>query len=326
MVGRSRLDALKQRGRTVGRVIAPGPDSWKEIWPSGDPLEKLFSIRVSGVGTLVMSVMGVAGLLLATWVWISSGSDIDVVLVRSIVAYNAFFVAAILTAILLVLVSVLFLARGMGLLHVDIAWKRALTRLGTAVGLGTLAGTVGATLTPFAVWFFDVGEGSDRLISPEVLFDLPAAGAVVGYVVGVLCAVLVLGQGASNLLYRHALTPVLFTCLIVVTNHFAVTPQRLFDQLLVDRLQEQVPGGICAVASPGAGVDVDVQSLLSRPAVLLVAAHTCHGDTVMLDWTTVSRLLCAVLIAVAGAMLGRDVVRGLGNAQAQETRPAGTEW
>lgn len=324
MVGRSWFDALKQNGRTVGRVIAPGPDSWKEIWPSGDPLEKLFSVRVSGVGILVMSVMGVAGLLLATWVWISSGSDIDVVLVRGIVAYNAFFVAAILTAILLVLVSVLFLARGMGLLHVDIAWKRALTRLGTAVGLGTLAGTVGATLTPLAVWFFDVGEGSDRLISPEVLFDLPAAGAVVGYVVGLVCAVPVLGQGASNLLYRHALTPVLFTCLIVVTNHFAVTPQRLFDQLLVDRLQEQVPGGICSIASPGAGVDV--QSLLSRPAVLLVAAHTCHGDTVMLDWTTVSWLLCAVLIAVAGSMLGRDVVHGLRNAQAQETRPAGTEW
>lgn len=303
--------------KNASRIIAPEPSSWKEVWaPRGLSKNVLsFGTFLFGyVGLILMSVLlAILGLLVS----LGSMPGPEGVLIKAAAGFNALFVVSIFTIASLCVVSAMALLRHLGVVRFEIKVSDAMKSLATWVGYGTLSGVIGAALSPviFAAFHQTTSQYSGALL-PSVLIDLPACGAVLGYLLGLLVIVLSLGRGASNLLYRHLLVPTLFALSLVALYHLGLTPELLFHQLITNKVDlAQIPYDVCSVAE----TDIRVRDRLLDPTWLLAVMEECGTVTVISGKALVQFALWGVGIVAILKFIG-GLRLGVRNLESSELR------
>lgn len=155
-----------------------------------------------------------------------------------IIGYNAVLAGAILTVTAGSTVLLLSLV-GSLLVRLDfrIGVGAVVHKVATYIGLWSAGGAFVAALVPLvgssgsrSAADFMGDEGSLGDLDPGLLLSVPAGGAIAGYLIGLVAAIVHLGKSANNLVYRRVLAPSLFVLITVVLISVGdLTPSRVFS-------------------------------------------------------------------------------------------------
>ncbi|WP_147793992.1 hypothetical protein [Cellulomonas sp. Y8] len=300
---RDRARRLLRGARSVRQAIAPGTASWREIrW--GGAADELLSFGSFAVTYTAVVALALVLALLEVTVVIGSGDSIGAVVFRAQIGYNALFAVSIFTIAALGVVSMAVALRRARVIGFPLRVVRRLQSLAAHVGYGSLAGVIGAALTPVTRLVLGGAssvEGGE--LSPSILLEMPATGAVVGYVSGLVAIVLQLASESTNLVYRHLLLPTAFVGVLVLLHTAGFTPELLYRQLVGTGVDLAGTGtGICD-AERG---DSRVAALLSDPPGALRAVEQCGGQNV-LPGSAFVQVSAAIMMTFAAVGFTRGV-------------------
>lgn len=294
---------------TVWKAIGPDDKAWKELWIPTTLVDRVLSIRAFvfvylGGAVLVITLMIPSMLVTFGYMPGASGA-----VMRAAIGFNALFIVAVFTLITLVTASLAALLRSLGVVRFPIDLKRQLSRLAMLVGYGTLAGVISAALTPIATALFR--QSASPPLSPSVLIDLPSAGAVGGYVIGLVVLATSLGRQSSNLVYQHLLFPAIFLGLLYIAYKLELTPEMLFQHVVTNAID---PAGISNTLCSASDNDDQVRAHLSDPAWLLAVANRCGGAVVIGGRSLVGSVAVGMSV-VAGVRFLSGIRKGMKRTQ-----------
>ncbi|MEB4615812.1 hypothetical protein [Leucobacter sp. M11] len=187
---------------------------------------------------LLAYVSGLAILpMVFAWIFIHAirgGSIVEQRVLSLVVGYNALLVVSCLTTAVVVSLLILTLMRFARVLLVSLDAAGVFRVVATWTGYGTAAGVVTAAMLPVLNQLLPLSTSPDpetdltATISPQLLIDIPAAGAVAGYGIGLTVSVVVLCRRAENLIIRWLLAPAIFVMVLVVLGANGIDPRGLF--------------------------------------------------------------------------------------------------
>lgn len=152
--------------------------------------------------------------------------------IGAIIGFNSLSVLSVLTSCLLGTAGVVCALHLAGAVRVRADWRGSLRDIAAATGYGTVAGFIAAALMPLPVVWGMARGMTDIGLTPQVLVDLPAMGAVAGYAAGVAWSSTRLFAGASNLLARFVPSLAMSGTVLVVLGGLGLTPRRIMSALL----------------------------------------------------------------------------------------------
>ncbi|WP_129658451.1 hypothetical protein [Rothia halotolerans] len=279
------------------RTIAPNSKSWQELRFPLNPLDRLLSFKFLATGYVIL--VAVVSIYLMIWFAISLGSTPGAqgAVVKAVVGYNSLFVVAILTITSLCVVAIVLVLKYIDVVHFSIEVSVALKSLAVYVGYGTLAGVIAAALSPGTDAVLD--QPSNDLsgpLVPGILIELPAYGAILGYVFGLILVISKLGQESTNLIYRHFFTPLLFVASLVFVYRMGLTPEFLFDQVVMEDFDRaRIPIDACSMSTN----DERVHDNISDPTWALALGEQCEGKPVIPGENLVNYASWCVMILAA---------------------------
>lgn len=251
------------------RIIAP--TGWREVHVGLDRLEDLL-----GPGALVRGyllwLMSTPVLLAVTFSWVlETGPAARRRVQGAFVGYNGLSIVSCLTAALLATVVVLTVVTYVRLLNIRLDVREALRAIAVWTGYGTAIGVVTAALLPIMskVMATRAATTQDGPVSltPQILIDVPAAFAIVGYVIGIAFALIVIGREAENLLLRRFVAPSVLVAVLVGMVQLDLGPRGILQSMMA--------------SAPDVILDCNDGQALSQhledPAWLLRAIDAC-GD------------------------------------------------
>ncbi|MGB3375693.1 MAG: hypothetical protein WBA87_11245 [Microbacterium sp.] len=294
------------------------PSGWREVQVSPAALDRFFSPK---------SFFGLYGLaflivppVMAFWfvTYLNSSEPVARAQVTAVLGYNALFVASAVTAAAVLTGIASATLRRLSILKFRLDYIGMLKVVAAWMGGSSAAGAIGAALVPLLQLLLPVlpttGISSHvPVITPQVLLDLPAAGAVIGYVLGVAAALLKLGTGASNLVFRRLLIPALFVLSTWVLVGLGVTPMGLFRSLVVKPMNT-VATVACDVPDPWPQFSAHVD----EPAWMLVAVDRCGGGTMLSGEALGISVSVLVVIGIAWTVV-RDLLSRSATGSGQRT-------
>lgn len=160
------------------------------------------------------------------------------------------------------------------------------------VGRGSATGFFTAAVGPTIRTAFPHMSTGDpiRALDPNVLLEMPAAGAVAGASIGVIGAMIRLGTGSENLLCARFLLPAIFVGVVtVLASTTSASPARMFGVL--SSTSPLVESTVCPATPPEALPEDAIDAI-----VLLTA---CGGFEIISDAAFV---LATAVITLGGAV------------------------
>lgn len=185
---------------------------------------------------LTLLALGVAGVLylsslLALLVYIQQDQSFMSRLMVAQTGYNILFTISIVTLAMLVASGLGGFATWFLALPVRPDYKGAFTSLLNLSAAGTALGALAAALSPILMAALGMkpvfSGGSTILVGPSVLLEMSALGGIGGYAVGLITALLRLGHGFKNGVYRCFFYPALFGIIFTLLLLTGVTPRGL---------------------------------------------------------------------------------------------------
>jgi hypothetical protein len=303
---------VKQSREQFVRSIASSRNAVKIIAPTGfSEIQIGFGSleRLMAPGALVRSYL--LGLVLTPVIFalfltalMNSGPELQRRVVGIYFGYNALAVVSCLTAgLILTLFAMLVLTYSRTLLlRIDV--KAALRSIATWTGYGTAAGVVTAALLPTMTHLMpntlDSMPGAEMGLSPQLLIDVPASFAVIGYALGIAIGVTVVGRHASNLLLRHFAAPTVLICALLGMTYIGVNPSNMVRSMV----------SATPVVDFKNCTDEAFREHLDNSAWILKAIDTCGGGVAYVQTQPFLLSIGAVLGVLAFVALIRDFRRG----------------
>lgn len=244
---------LWQRLLTVGRIIAPSKESWKEIRFHSSWLDFVSAFKIYAWIYLLLLVTSLGFALIGGVASVRSVEGIFGETLSVVIGFNALLIICILTVAAILTLFLCALLQRIAKLEFRFSYRNALGHLSSCIGYGTLAGFFGAALTPITTAAFQLSSpNSVQALSHSVLLELPALGAVVGYFVGLVVAMVSLVQQSTNLIYSFVLVPMIFflTIFFLTASPYPewlppLTPDSLFE-LVSPVLDTEISADMCA--------------------------------------------------------------------------------
>lgn len=229
--------ALRSRGARVASVLR---STWKTIAPTGwhevrfnvGLVDRFFSIGNLARGYLFVLVITpvLAALLMVGLLSRTTGAERR--FFTAVLGYNALAVVSTLTTAVIVVILLVAAMVKIRVLIVPLDLRAALGGIALWTGHGTAAGVVTAALLPVTsqlVTSDDLAAGS--ALTPSILVEFPAVGAVLGYVLGLVVATTAVAGRAQNLLLRRVMPPSLLMATLGWLVHVRLGPEAVFESL-----------------------------------------------------------------------------------------------
>ncbi|SKA98430.1 hypothetical protein SAMN06295879_2594 [Agreia bicolorata] len=213
--------------------------------------------------------------------------------------YNALVVVSCLTAGALLTFIGCAIATYAGILRVKLNVRGAFIAVAACTGYGTAAGFAVVALLPMMQRIVPMpGLGSlasSPGLTPQLLVEVPAGFAIIGYGIGIPVGIVVLCGTARNLLVRRILAPLLFILVLVGMTHFGFGPRGTLLSMVA--------------AMPSVGAESCTDSAIVEhsgdPEWMLRALDACGRDSIYLDDSV---FLWTGAIAVCILAAGRFVI------------------
>ena len=225
--------SLSQRLRFLSKVALPG---WRDLDTSQfKAVDRREASRISmilNIGAALVVIPGVVGVLAVAIIMnISSSQTSD--LIAHAVGFYALLLATCWTLAYIITIAVVALVqvlRGNG--H-ELTVSAVAVSLGTWAGFGAAGGVFVGALVPVIVVPLAKTElkvlGVSLLdsISPTLLLDISAAGAVFGFLLGEVISLIDISGGEENLYLKAAAPPIMFAGTATVLGLAGITPGKL---------------------------------------------------------------------------------------------------
>jgi hypothetical protein len=294
----NRIDTTFQRVRSVvlrgRRAIAPSGE--KELQFGFLALERLMTpgtvIRGYLLGLILVPVLAAVAFAGA----MNSGTALEREVLGVVVGYNALATVSWMTVAMFLVLGIVALAVYAKVLLIDVDMKRVFKLVAAWTGYGTAAGFITGALLPVAVRIMPMPSttesSAEAALSPQLLIDVPAAGAVAGYGLGVMIASAALCENARNLVLRRMLAPTLLLAALLALTGFDLGPRSIIQHLLA------------SVPPPAvdACTDAAVESHLEQSAWVMQILKLCGDHDAVVDdpaalWITGVLIVAITLMA-----------------------------
>ena len=283
------------------------------------PLERLLEpitlVRGYLIGLAFLPVL----LALSIAQALNRGSIPNRMVIGAVIGYNALAVVSSLTAAALAVLIILLVLSYSRALRIRLDLRAAFRTVAVCIGYGTAAGVVTAALLPFMSSLLPIGYQSEQSdangLTPQLLVDVPAGFAVVGYGIGIAHAVALICGPAENLVLRRFTAPGVLMGTLIAFACLGYGPFGILRAMI--KSMPDVSSSDCT--------NVSITEHLDNPSWLLKAIDICGGGGVYLG--DQSFLWCAAivvgLIAVAAFVMDfRNRARNLKNLDVSDlTRP-----
>jgi hypothetical protein len=296
-------------------VVAP--TGWSEIHVGVDTVDRVVAPRT----IFLYYVVGLAvfPVVLAVFFTYHSrgGSLFDQRVLSLVLGYNALLVVSYLTAATVSCVLILVFMRYAGILLIKLDVVSAFRTVAAWTGYGTAAGVVTAAMLPVVngILPFSASPNSATdsmdIINPQLLVDLPAAGAVAGYGIGLIVSAVVVCGTAENLLVGRLFAPTLFVMVLSTLASLGLDPRGLFT-VLSSRPEGSAPGQRIDCSS-----SVIQSTFLEHPtdtSWLVRVLNECGTPFILGGWTFVAFISISVVL-LAGIWAAVDFRRRFMNGQ-----------
>lgn len=225
------------------KVLAP--EGWKEVNLKVDilSLDRKFNRFYLGITAIVFASFP---LFLASAAILFFGSDSHIAgpVMRTYGNYFLLLSASCLTLALLTTMASMALLRTVGLITWKPSYRRAVTTIAGWAGAGVIFGAAVAALTPLVsgVWPYPpvANFSLESALTPQLLLNLSAAGAAIGYTLGLLASLYALSSSATNLVYRTVSAPLIFTVWTLGFSGFA-NPSAILMRIVESIRDETTP-------------------------------------------------------------------------------------
>lgn len=200
---------------------------------------------------------------------LSGGTGAMQTLQATYFGYHAFAMISCLTAATILALVIMVILRYSRIFAIRLDIRGASIRTAEATGYGTAVGFVTAALLPVTLRM--VPAQADKMslaFTPRLLVDAPAAGAVIGYGVGLILAVVTVGRPAENLVYRRLAAPALTIGCLYWLSTVGISPHSILRHLI-----DPIPNVTMEQCS-----DQYVAVKLEDSAWLLKAIQDCSGS------------------------------------------------
>lgn len=265
---------------------------------------------VINVGAALIILPGITGLLIASIAMNIRGSEQSDFLSHAIGFYTLLIatcwtVCYILT---IALVSLVQVVRGTGR---ELTLAAVANSLGTWAGLGAAGGVFVGALIPLVVVPLARGQweklGVSLLdaISPTLLLDISAAGAVFGFLIGEIVSLVSISEGEQNLYLKACAPPVVFAGVASALGGLGLTPGKLAHDL-ADEYKATVFEGVNADGTDPFKTASDLGLDSEQGWAAAVAGMDQHGWNTLVDHNVyyVSTWIIAILVALFAFVLG----------------------
>ncbi|MGP9729104.1 hypothetical protein [Glutamicibacter sp. AOP3-A1-12] len=279
--------------RYLLKSLSPEEGSYKELHFSISMIDRFLSAGSFVRGYLWVIAAVVPLSLLGMFITFNNMSGVSEAISKAMIGYNSLFVISIFTLATLGVIILVSVAQYLEVLRFQVSIKKALTDLATVVGYGTLAGVIGAALLPLTSGFLNqsTSQHSGALL-PSVLVDLPASGAILGYLFGIIRIILNFGIQSTNHFYSHFLMPSLFAILLYVLYRIGLNFELLYSFSVDNEITLKELPMDASTSDEGA---IMVQENIADPSWILAAAERCGVPVLMNSRGFVVATNCVVL-------------------------------
>lgn len=205
---------VTSRSRMIRKTIAP--DGWHQFRLRIDVIfDRLASLRVFLVayGVALAAMPALFAIIAVS----QFGSEDDAVgmVFRTYASYYLLLCASCLTFALVATLATIAALRAVGIIMWKPDYRQVITVVTSWAGTGVVFGAAVAALTPLFVGVWPILGSSEifhgNAVTPQLLLNLSAAGAGLGYAFGLIASLYSVSQNAVNLVHRFIVAPVIFT-------------------------------------------------------------------------------------------------------------------
>jgi hypothetical protein len=236
MKSRKALKTASLGLKQAGQIIAP--TGWSEINLNFDSLDRVFSYRMF-FAYFMMALAAVPVLLAVLLTYaIRSGSLAEQRIISVMVGYNTLLVVSCLTAATMACLAVLIILKLSRILLVRLNYWTVFKVVAAGTGYGTAAGVVTAALLPVLNGVLPLSASTEptsdvlSIINPQLLLDVSAAGAVIGYGISLVVSLFIVCGSATNLFIKRFFGPLLFVLFVSLFSSMGANPQELMGRLV----------------------------------------------------------------------------------------------
>lgn len=294
-------EELRRGLLAVGRgyeTIAPrGP---REIQLGFLALERLMAPGAVMRGYLLSLLLIPVLMAVAFTAVMNKGTALERRVMGIVVGYNALATASWMTVAMIIVMVIAALAVYAKVLLIDLDMKRVFGVVAVWTGYGTAAGFIAGALLPVVMRImpgtYSTPSGAEAVLSPQLLIDVPAAGAIAGYGFGIIVAAAALCRDARNLVLRRIVAPVLLFAVLFGLTRFDLGPRSIMRDML----------GPAPSLGLDACTDATLESHADDSVRVMQTLRVCSHDGVVVDDRVMLWIVGSLLVAAALAMFVSD--------------------
>jgi hypothetical protein len=277
--------------RRAVRAVAPqGP---KEIQLGFFALDRLMAAgTVARSYLLILIFMPVLLAVAFTWA-LNRGTDFERRVMGVMVGYNTLAIASWMTVAMILVLAAATVAVYVKTLRIDLNLRRVFGTVAVWSGYGTAAGFIAAALLPVFIRImpgtYATADGTEAVLPPQLLIDVPAAGAIAGYVFGIVIASSVLCENARHLLLRRIFAPALLFTVLFVLTRIDLGPRSILHGILTP-----IP-----LPEADACTDAGFTNHIDESGWVMQALRACGSDGAVVDDQTMLWTMGLLIAAVA---------------------------
>lgn len=297
---------LRERIQIAARIAGPDWESVDTPTLAAEEAEEASRTNLLLVaGAFVILIPGIL-LLLATSIFINVRGSTASDFAAKTLGYYILLVATSWTIIYVVTIAFVAVQQVLREQGRDLSISKMTVTVGTWAGMGAAGGVFVGALIPVIVLIIPRGpfEFMDITlldsISPSLLLDISAAGAVFGFLVGEIISLVDLADGEENLFVKTVLPPFVFGVAATVLGIAGLRPGALSSQLARE-YQQGVLAGIAKPLDPlTTGIDGDLETPQGWAELIVSFDH--HGwnnlvDTNFYFWGTWSVVILVIIFS-----------------------------
>ncbi len=253
--------------------------------------------RLFGAGVFVrlyfLAFLAVPVLVAGSLAWaLDGGSDLQRGIYAIMLGYNAPSIVSSLSIALALTLLALAVLTYLKSLRVRLNVRRVFLTVVSWSGYGTAAGLMSVAVLPIMIKIMPSGYGphvgGTSTLSPQLLIDVPAAGAIIGYSFGIIAAAVEVCQHARAIPVRRLVAPALLFLFVCGMSRLDAGPSGILHAMV---------GSVSNTPWMGCRDDA-FRAHLNDPAWVFHALEACtpDGGVVMADSFFVPTLgiLCAM--------------------------------
>ena len=291
--GHDKLKQLKLESKNALTLIAP--TGWHEFHPrkSLTTTRRSTNLFPRAITAILVTYILLIATLGATYIHLDKRDVTEVA--RTIIGFNTLGAISVLTLIGAITIIAAMILTTTNILDVEVNLSGCLNAVSTFTAYGSIAGFLTAATIPLTSQWLSTLQDSPIHVSPQLLIDLPAIGAIMGFGFGLIHMTTKIFSSAENLILQCVACPTLLVLSAAAVFTYGITPRRITTQLV--NLVEP-PSTPCPKSLTANPHDYE-------PATIMHLAERCGTPNIYLDDTS-----CLVTVAIITALISGVNLRG----------------